>query len=227
MIGVKILEGIVGSTAYGLNTLESDVDKLGIYLSSIRELLALNAPEWRNQTEVYHNPDITYHEARKFCRLALKCNPSIMELLWLPSDLYTIRTVRGDALINMRELFLSRDAVRNSYLGYAISQSGRMSRSRAAQQEKNARHVYRLLVQGYELYATGHLRVRLEDPDAARDFAKRAMVDECLASDTIATYVAKFDITTSPLPTEPHIQAIGDWLWRTRLYHCKWWEEMA
>ncbi|MBF6340828.1 nucleotidyltransferase domain-containing protein [Nocardia abscessus] len=25
----------------------------------------------------------TYHEVRKFLRLALKCNPSILELLWL------------------------------------------------------------------------------------------------------------------------------------------------
>jgi predicted nucleotidyltransferase len=50
--------------------------------------------------------DHTFHEAAKFCRLSLNGNPTVMELLWLPSDLYEVRTVLGNALIDIRHVFL-------------------------------------------------------------------------------------------------------------------------
>ena len=36
-----ILEGVVGSTAYGLNTPESDIDTAGIFVAPLEEVLGL------------------------------------------------------------------------------------------------------------------------------------------------------------------------------------------
>ncbi len=57
-----ILEGITGSTAYGLATPDSDVDKHGIYQASTHEVLGLFPPK---ETVVTNDPDITYHEVAK------------------------------------------------------------------------------------------------------------------------------------------------------------------
>lgn len=89
-----ILEGIVGSTAYGLaNPNKSDVDYLGIYLAPRRDVLGLNGGTTVEKSYVTQNPDRTLHEIGKFCRLALKCNPTIIDLLFLPE--HTIDLFEG------------------------------------------------------------------------------------------------------------------------------------
>lgn len=207
---IKILEGIVGSTAYGLATPESDVDKLGIYVEPTRELLKLYADDWRRHTVQEHNPDGTWHEARKYCRLALTCNPSVLELLWLPADLYTIQKRFGVQLIRIRDAFLSAEHVRCSYLGYATAQVGRMGRG--TNTEKNARHVYRLLYQGYQLYATGELPVRLEDPERFMEFGRQAVANPQVARDMLADYERKFNSAKTPLPERPDVATVEVWL---------------
>jgi len=67
-----VLEGITGSTAYGLATPDSDVDKHGVYQAPTRAVLGLFPPK---ETVVTNDPDITHHELAKFIRLAAKANP--------------------------------------------------------------------------------------------------------------------------------------------------------
>jgi uncharacterized protein len=109
-----LLSGIVGSTAYGLAHPGSDVDRLGLFAVDTVELHGL-----RRHTEsvVTKDPDLTLHEAAKWCRLALGGNPTVMELVWLPDELYEVRTPLGDELIGIRSSFLSAKRVRNAYLG--------------------------------------------------------------------------------------------------------------
>lgn len=45
-----------------------------------------------------------------------------MELVWLPDELYEVRTPLGDELIGIRGSFLSAQRVRDAYLGYATQQ---------------------------------------------------------------------------------------------------------
>ena len=62
-----LLSGVVGSTAYGLATEDSDVDWLGVYAAPTEKILGLHPPQ---ESIVSTAPDITYHEAGKYCRLA-------------------------------------------------------------------------------------------------------------------------------------------------------------
>lgn len=75
----------------------------------------------------------------------------------------------------------------------------------------------RLCAQGYELYATGQLRIRLEEPQRFLDFGERvAGGDLAHARSVMAGYEAAFDEKASVLPDEPDRAAVQDWLLRVR-----------
>lgn len=76
-----LLSGIVGSVAYGLDTEDSDIGRLGVFAAPTERLLGLHPPK---PSIVSSKPDATFHEAGKFAALALKVNPTITELMWLP-----------------------------------------------------------------------------------------------------------------------------------------------
>lgn len=213
-----LLSGIVGSTAYGLAGPDSDVDRLGIYAAPMFTILGLRTPE---QSIVQTGPDITLHEVGKFCHLALNCNPTVMELLWLPDELYEKRTVFGEELIRRRYAFLSAQRVRAAYLGYATQQFTRLSkrgdgsfsadlRKRTA---KHARHLARLLHQGSYLWHTGHLEIRLEHPQMFIDFGEQvAAGDLTVATKLIGQTEDFFDGSPTVLPKEPDRRGIDDWV---------------
>jgi hypothetical protein len=67
------------------------------------------------------------------------------------------------------------------------------------------------------LYATGSLRIRLEDPQRFLDFGERvAGGDIEHARAVMAGYEAAFDEKPSVLPDEPDKRAVEDWLLRVR-----------
>jgi predicted nucleotidyltransferase len=216
-----LLEGVVGSTAYGLAHAGSDVDRLGVYAVPASAFHGLDLPIDRAASVVEHEPDRTLHEARKYCQLALSCNPTATELMWLPDDLYDVRTELGDGLIAIRSAFLSASRVRDAFLGYASQQLARLaSKDVRAQSDakiaKHARHLARLAHQGRELYETGVLRVRLDDPQWYVDFGLRVVADVTIARDLVATTEIGFAEARSPLPEEPDRDAVESWLRHVR-----------
>lgn len=220
-----LLSGIVGSTAYGLAHAGSDVDRMGIFATPTQDLLGLCCPA---ESVVTKGPDKTFHEARKFCRLALNGNPSITELMWLPWDLYEEVTVLGEELLDIRSAFLSARRIRNAYFGYAVSQfdrlksrgNGTFSPDTTKRTAKHARHMYRLLVQGFELWSTGSTAVELEDPDAAHKFGE--IVEEGnieYAEQTLALFESRYDNARCALPERPNEAIVQAWLQRVRRHY--------
>ncbi len=218
--GTVLLAGIVGSTAYGLAGPHSDVDRLGMYAAPTVDLLRLATPRLSHVTS---SPDSTFHEAGKAARLILEGNPTASELLWLPDDLYEKRTPLGDEAIALRSSFLAERRVRNAYLGYADQQFRKLmtrepdaGADRAAKTSKHARHLMRLVNQGYELYTTGHVTVRLPDPERYLAFGEAVAADPEAARAFMADAEARFDGARSVLPAEPDTKAVEDWLLRVR-----------
>ncbi|WLW50452.1 DNA polymerase beta superfamily protein [Streptomyces sp. YU58] len=211
-----LLSGIVGSTAYGLAHAGSDVDRLGMFAAPTEALHGLHPPR---ESHVTTAPDRTLHEAAKWCRLALGGNPTAMELAWLPDDLYEVRTPLGEELIGIRTSFLSAKRVRDAYLGYATQQfrrlEGRGSDRRTA---KHARHLKRLCHQGLELYATGRLEIRVEDPQEFHAFGERVAADPAAALPVLRHYETAFDETRTVLPDEPDEAPVEAWLRRVRAH---------
>lgn len=115
--GTIIFEAIAGSRAYGTSNPDSDYDIRGLFVLPKNERITLmNIPqEISNDSQ-----DIKYYELEKFLRLASECNPSIIELMWLPEDCIKIQTPLMDKLIENRNLFISKKAY-HTFNGYAYS----------------------------------------------------------------------------------------------------------
>ncbi|MEU1125864.1 nucleotidyltransferase domain-containing protein [Streptomyces sp. NPDC005899] len=219
-----LLSGIVGSTAYGLARPGSDIDRLGMFAAHTADFHGLHRP---TESHVTNRPDRTLHEAAKWCRLALGGNPTVMELVWLPDDLYEVRTPLGDELIDIRSTLLSAKRVRDAYLGYATQQfkrlydrgDGSFSADTRKRTEKHARHLRRLCHQGFELYSSGHLRIRVENPDDYHEFGEQVAADAMVALPMLQRYESLFDSTTSVLPDKPDERPAEAWLRRVRAAH--------
>lgn len=213
-----LLSGVVGSTAYGLATPESDVDRLGVFAWPTRRWFDLTPP---TETLDSHDPDVVMHEASKACRLLLGGNPTVNEILWLES--YEVCSPLGADLIAIRESFLSRQRVHDAYLGYATQQFRRLltrgkfnSDIPERRVAKHARHLMRLVDQGYELYTTGKLTVRLADPDKYRVFGEAVAADSQAAVPFMAQAEIRFADADSVLPEEADTELVGMWLHKVR-----------
>lgn len=198
-----IIMGVVGSTAYGLDHADSDIDQLGVFVSPTLSLVGLNKPK---DTFTSTNPDITIHEVGKFCSLALKGNPTVLELLFLHE--YRTLEPEGDLLVSARSKFLGADTIRAAYIGYAKAQIKRLNdrgdfgsdlRKRYA---KHARHCFRLLLQAEQLLTTGTMNVRVspEHREFLFSLGERSIADLTLAFDE---KVASLDSLTPVLPSTP------------------------
>lgn len=218
-----LLEGVVGSIAYGLNTPTSDIDYAGIYVEPTQRLLGLHPPSRERATmKGRGDADATYHEVGKAMGLMLSSNPTAMETLWL--DSYTATTEFGAELVGLRDRFLSAHRVQDAFFGHATSQfhrlldRGRFQGSLETRREKHARHTMRVLWQGFELYTTGILPIRVPDPDRYFEFGRRILTDPeaTAARELLAQYEAKFDGARTVLPEQPDEAPLEDLLQRIR-----------
>lgn len=205
-----LLRGVVGSTAYGLNHELSDKDYLGLYAVDTQQLLGLDLPDLEKAVE-YKNPDTKYYEALHYCRLALKSNPSILELLWL--DSYDYRTIAGLELVRLRDAFPTQKFVKAAYLGYANQQYSKLLKDkRFDKRAKNARHFARLLWQGSQLYSTGQLTVKLDDPEYFIRFGDQVASGNLDRAQKEMQGTEEIFNEPSPLLETPNREAINDWL---------------
>lgn len=178
----EILRGLVGSTAHGTGIDgQEDRDEMGVFIEPKENVCGLSPCEHyvhRTAPEgVRSGPDdldLTLYSLRKFTRLAVKGNPSILQLLWLPE--YITESSLGRRLVGMREGFISKQAGK-SFLGYLISQRMRLTGERSkpvsrpelvekyGYDTKYAMHALRLGLQGVELLQTGNISVPVRGTD--------------------------------------------------------------
>ena len=150
---------VVGSRAYGLETIDSDVDRRGIYLPPADLHWSMfGVPEQIENKET----EEVYWELEKFLILALKANPNILECLYTPLVEYA--DVLAEELLSMRKIFLSK-LVYQTYNGYVMSQFKKLEQDLRSSGEikwKHAMHLIRLLLQGIEILREEKLHVRVE-----------------------------------------------------------------
>lgn len=209
------LQGIVGSTAYNLATPESDVDRMGIYVTPTSQIVGLTPPPQSHQR---HDPDIAYHEIGKYLRLCLDANPTALELLWL--DDYSVITTLGERLLAMRRAFLS-NRIRSTYIGYASSQVTRVIVRGDHRVPKHARHVARLLTQAEGLLLTGRLRVRLTDSEASfcHHIARLAVQNPAEFTSLVDERIRHLNGLPSTLPEQPDFDGVNNFLVDCRRDH--------
>ena len=126
-----ILLALTGSHSYGLSLPSSDKDYKGIFIAPKAYYLGLLEIEqkdngWNeigngNFSILDDNKDTVMYELKKYLKLASKCNPNILELLFEDEQYYEYVNPLGQILIDARTLFLSKK-VRYTYSGYAHAQ---------------------------------------------------------------------------------------------------------
>ena len=141
-LGERImLLGLGGSHAYGTSNENSDIDFRGVTLMLPSDLLGLT--EFEQYEDV--KTDTVIYGFNKLVKLLLECNPNTIEMLGLDEDQYLIRSVLGQELLDNRDMFLSKRAIK-SFGGYAGQQLRRLQNAIARDtlpQNDREKHILR------------------------------------------------------------------------------------
>lgn len=150
---------IVGSTAYGLASASSDIDRRGFYVPPAHLQWSLaGLPE-----QLENDNEEVYWEIEKFLRLALKANPNVLECLYSP--LVEHADSIAAELLSMREIFLSQH-VHRTYNSYVMSQFKKLERDLRNQGQfrwKHVMHLIRLLLSGIVILKEGFVPLRVDE----------------------------------------------------------------
>lgn len=211
-----LVNSIVGSTLYGLNTHGSDEDTMGIFIFSPEQKLGLGS------NDTIGGSDHTLHELTKFVRLAAKGNPTVTELLWAPENMWLQWDQRWEQWrMEIIDLTTSQNAI-NAYLGYSKQQqknliSGHSQRKELIEQygydTKTAMHMLRLLFQCQRYLQCGKLTFPLDpyERDVLLDVRNGKYSEEYVV-EAAQGLEHQLRHTESPLPKDVDYEKINKWL---------------
>lgn len=173
--------------------------------------------------------DVIVYGARKWVRLALGGNPTVLLPLFVPDDEIVVATEAGHELrVNAHRIASRRAAER--FLGYMVSQRRAMTGESGAHTNrpelveefgydcKFAMHALRLGVQGKEYLQTGRITLPIPEPDlAALREVRRGEWELPAVLDWAGRLEAELRVLgeTSPLPEQPDLDWVNDWLHRS------------
>jgi hypothetical protein len=175
--------------------------------------------------------DVIIYSARKWCRLALAGNPTVLLPLFVPDDEVMYRNDAGAELVANAQRFVSRLAA-DRYIGYLQSQRAAMTGEPGAHTNrpelvashgydtKYAMHALRLGVQGVELLSTG--RITLPVPEPTRSYLRSIRHGEVPLAEVVAAVNQAEDdlvgLRSSPVvPAQPDRDWVDNWLHRSHL----------
>jgi hypothetical protein len=175
--------------------------------------------------------DVIIYSARKWARLALDGNPTVLLVLFVPDEEVVFRNEAGAELVANADRFVSRlAAVR--FLGYLRGQKAAMTGQAGAHTNrpelvavhgydtKYAMHALRLGLQGVELLTTGRITLPVPEPHRAylRSVRRgqRSLTEVLEAIAETETRLAQ--LCDSPaVPAQPDRSWVDEWLHRSYL----------
>lgn len=233
----EILRSEVGSGVHGM-AIEGtdDRDEMGVFIETpARVLGATDAEHYVFRTA--ENPaarsyagdlDLTLYGLRKWTRLALSGNPTVLTLLFTPQESIVTDTALGRELRALAPAFVSIHAS-HRFAKYLENQRERLTGAGKQNRVPNrpelieahgydtkyASHALRLGLQGLELTTTGKVTLPMPEADLALCMAiKRGEVDydTALAQIDLCRRDLEHAMSQSSLPKEPDREAIGEWM---------------
>ncbi|MGY1651433.1 nucleotidyltransferase domain-containing protein [Geodermatophilus sp. SYSU D01119] len=179
--------------------------------------------------------DVVVYSARKWARLALGGNPTVLLLLFVPDEEVVVRTETGAELVAHADRFVSRLAA-DRFLGYLRAQRAAMTGARPGRAElvdahgfdvKFATHALRLGLQGVELLRTGRITLPVPEPDRA--YLRRVRRGEVPLAEVVAAVddaeARLVALRDSPaVPPLPDRAWVDGWLHRA---HLAYWASLS
>lgn len=240
-----ILRVLVGSEAYGISESSSDRDEMGVCIEPLEEAMGFSPfeqYEFRTATErtgkkdepsAPGDLDLKIYSLKKFLKLALKGNPTIMELFFLRT--HTGGNSLGEHLQEMAPYVVSKEAA-SAYLGYMQAQKRKLSdkvpvpgseRAELVKKfgfdTKYAGHLLRLGMQGIELMKTGRILFPMKPIDIVMIRAVREghyPLKDVLESSSEMELTLRELQASSHLQDHPQTDKIETWM-RERYWF--WW----
>lgn len=206
---------VMGSRAFGLATDGSDTDRRGVFLAPTPLFWRFEKPP----THVEGPAEEQFSwELERFCTLALRANPNILECLHSPLVEYADDT--GRELLSLREAFLSR-RTHETFARYALGQRRKLEadlRVHGVPRWKHAMHLLRLLTSCRDVLRTGTLTIDVGDERGPLLAVKRGEVPWPEVESRMNRLAAEAEEAShrSPLPEEPDHRRVEDFLVRTR-----------
>ncbi|QEU95322.1 nucleotidyltransferase domain-containing protein [Streptomyces kanamyceticus] len=206
---------VMGSRAFGLATDGSDTDRRGVFLAPTPLFWRFDKPP----THVDGPAAEQFGwELERFCELALRANPNVLECLHSP--LVEHLTDTGRELLDLRDAFLSRQA-HDTFARYALGQRKKLDadvRVHGVPRWKHAMHLLRLLMSCRDLLRTGELTIDVGEQREPLLAVKRGEVSWPEVESWMNRLAAEADAAAphSPLPAGPDRERIEDFLFRTR-----------
>ncbi|MYR59944.1 nucleotidyltransferase [Streptomyces sp. SID625] len=206
---------VMGSRAFGLATEDSDTDRRGVFVAPAPLFWRFEKPPAHAEGPL---PEQFSWELERFCELALRGNPNILECLHSPLVEYADDT--GRELLALRQAFLSR-RVHASFTGYALAQRRRLEagvRAHGAPRWKHAMHLLRLLTSARDLLRTGCLDIGTGDARTRLLAVRGGEVPWPEAESWMTRLAAETEqaAARTPLPEEPDLRRVEDFLYRVR-----------
>jgi uncharacterized protein len=176
--------------------------------------------------------DVVIYSARKWARLALSGNPTVLLILFVPDEEVMYRNKVGVELVQNAHRFVSRQAA-DRFLGYLTAQKNAMVGGAGGHTNrpelvavhgydtKFAMHALRLGFQGVELLTTGRITLPVPGPDGAylRSIRRgEVSLTEVLAAIADAEAALTRLRDSSALPAQPDHHWVDEWLHRSYLH---------
>ena len=175
--------------------------------------------------------DVIIYSARKWARLALNGNPTVLLLLFVPDKEVVFRNEVGAELVDNAHRFVSRLAA-DRFLGYLQGQKAAITGEKGAHtnrpelvaihgyDSKYAMHALRLGYQGVELLTTGRITLPVPEPGLSYlRSIRRGTVELAEVLDAVSEAEARLVElqTSSSLPDQPDRQWVDEWLHRSHM----------
>lgn len=236
-----ILRVQVGSGLHGISVSGTDDrDEMGVCIEPPEYVIGLKDFEQYEHHTAWERPgglrnrsghgdlDINIYSLRKFARLALNGNPSIITTFFVPPTEIVKVTKFGHELLRMAPSFISKEAGPR-FIGYLHAQRRSMLSHDGKGRDvtrpeliekygwdtKFGGHMIRLGMQGRELLETG--RLTLPMPEEDRELIKEIRTGKISMQDTLDLAEdleehLKFMMDHTSLPEHPDRDAVNAWL---------------
>ncbi len=161
---MEILKVLVGSRAHGLDGPNSDWDWRGVFVTPTRELLTLKAMETKPKGVHWVEgaaEDNTSYELGHFLHLAVKSNPSVLEVFRAP---VVDSTPLGRELLELFPYVWSSRRVLEAFVGYSRNQRKKMFDDRYETRDRKWKYAVayvRVLLQAQQLLRTGDMSLEV------------------------------------------------------------------